>query len=679
MSVPNVQRDLKPLEKHRVWLIIGGAGTLFMCCISTTILVFGSNLRGYTGWGLFLGIMAVVFTLLTFVYSLRKRAWQEKMPATLAKRRGTMMMWMWAHVYLGVLAFMAAVFHAGSGLLTFDLTTGKLLYFVFFLIIFSGVGWRLIYRFVPERAMPEIGNYSQEATIERAQSRRLEMEKLAAGKSETFHQIKEWLIDYQRPLTGLDNLIAQLPADEQTEVPALKKLAESQARAYNRYHRQAHYTNILQGARWVHIPLIGLFVVFLVWHIIGAFDILPKMFPAAMSGFHPAEDCAQCHQAIYDQWRHSMHAHALTSPVTIVQNNQVVMTTLADTDEPDPKRICINCHAPVGAILADGVTLPLEGSFLVSEEFVNEGVNCATCHQFKGESVAAGGGWTDLFLADLRAGSNFSGPYDDAVGNPYHHSETTTVFENPEILCLNCHNVNVDLDGDGEIVAGPDLVLQNTFSEYLEYRENGGTQTCLDCHMPIVPGQTRAAESASIPFEQDFNAPDRIVRDHSFVGVDYPINLRPDEDPQRAQREALLESAALMDLVNVTMLDSTTLSFEVLVTNNDLGHYLPTGFAFSRQMWLEVVVTDDFGNILFTSGVINSNTDDLCDANTMDDPGNPMAQYIIGCDFSDSNLVNFQQKLVSDVDLVDGRVIQVGQETWLQGLEAGAVARVRSF
>ena len=161
MGPTNVQRDLKKYEQHRSWIIIGLAAGLPLCCLSMLIPVFGFNLRGYTAFGVLMGIVAVVLSILTFFYSLRKRTWQEKMPKWLAKRRGTMMMWLWGHVYLGVLALIAAVAHAGYGLFSFNLSSGKLLFAVFAVLVLSGVAWRLIYRVVPSQAQPKIGNYSQ--------------------------------------------------------------------------------------------------------------------------------------------------------------------------------------------------------------------------------------------------------------------------------------------------------------------------------------------------------------------------------------------------------------------------------------------------------------------------------------------------------------------------------------
>src|SRR5262249_42896450 len=155
----------------------------------------------------------------------------------------------------------------------------------------------------------------------------------------------------------------------------------------------------------------------------------------------------------------------------------------------------------------------------------------------------------------------------------------------------------------------------------------GGDQTCITCHMPRLRA-TRAAETAAIPFEQDREAPHREVHDHSFVGVDYPLDTVAVRDPERALREALLRSAAKVDLPRSSLaLRAGTLSFDVTVTNSGTGHNVPTGFAFARQMWLEVTASDASGPF-FTSGVLPSNVSDLCDTATLDEPNSPMRPHV---------------------------------------------------
>src|SRR5262249_43559195 len=219
----------------------------------------------------------------------------------------------------------------------------------------------------------------------------------------------------------------------------------------------------------------------------------------------------------------------------------------------------------------------------------------------------------------------------------------------------------------------------------------GGDQTCITCHMPRLRA-TRVAESAAIPFEQDRDAPAREVHDHSFVGVDYALDSVAVRDPERPLREALLRSAAKVDLPRASIaVRAGTLSFDVTVTNSGTGHNVPTGFAFARQMWLEVTASDASGAFL-TSGVVPNNVSDLCDSATLDEPNNPLRPHVKGCDRSDPQLVNFQRKLVNHFEIArdkDGlpivndkgepKLVQAdnGHEDFLQRLSVGVVDRVR--
>ena len=54
---------------------------------------------------------------------------------------------------------------------------------------------------------------------------------------------------------------------------------------------------------------------------------------------------------------------------------------------------------------------------------------------------------------------------------------------------------------------------------------------------------------------------------------------------------------------------SSEFEVEVKVTNTGAGHGIPTGFTAERQVWIEIVVTDANGNLLFVSGDLDSNKD----------------------------------------------------------------------
>ena len=60
------------------------------------------------------------------------------------------------------------------------------------------------------------------------------------------------------------------------------------------------------------------------------------------------------------------------------------------------------------------------------------------------------------------------------------------------------------------------------------------------------------------------------------------------------------------------------ISGSATITNNT-GHNLPTGFAFARQMWIELVVQETGRGTIFQSGLLAHPGDDLCDDGTFGD------------------------------------------------------------
>jgi hypothetical protein len=278
------------------------------------------------------------------------------------------------------------------------------------------------------------------------------------------------------------------------------------------------------------------------------------------------------------------------------------------------------------------------------------------------------------------------------VGNAFHRSEKGAVFRRPDALCQNCHSVQYDKNGDGRFDRGVDLVLQTLFDEWELYAQSGGAGTCLDCHMP-VKGKGRAADGADVPFEQDQDAPERTLHDHSFVAVDYPLDVPKAREATRARRDRLLRRAATVTVPKDKVVAKPgSLGFSVDITNTGTGHNLPGGFAFVRQMWFEVVVTDASGRALAQSGVLKNVADDLCDASVVDDRQNPMRPFVVGCRRSDPELVNFQQQLVDRIQVVRDEVgnPKVGvrgenlleaqggaKEVVLQFLDSGPVPRIR--
>jgi hypothetical protein len=399
--------------------------------------------------------------------------------------------------------------------------------------------------------------------------------------------------------------------------------------------------------------------------------------------FQPSASCAPCHQGIYYDWASSMHARSITSPLMIAQTNQLHQMELADLATPDPQRFCVTCHSPLSTRFAQQATLPFKVDGCDAPIVPQEGIGCVTCHAYRG-SPSSSKASTSAFLNDFDLGGTYVGPLSDPAESSFHKSEATPLFsERPEELCRSCHDVSLDIDNNGKIEKGLDLILASTFAEYEAYIKKGGAETCLGCHMPVKPGVTRASEAAGI------SAPDRVVHDHRFVGVDYQLDEVAKNDPQRSLREALLKDAAKLLLVNGALKSGGDLAFDVSITSVKAGHNLPTGFAFLRQMWLDVRVLDKDQKELIKSGALRTPADDLCDVGTMTDA---MQFFVYGCLTSDPQLVNFQLQLVDRIDVLRdasntpildgaGEMIPVkpfkGEERWVPLQHGGAVPRTR--
>jgi cytochrome c554/c'-like protein len=397
------------------------------------------------------------------------------------------------------------------------------------------------------------------------------------------------------------------------------------------------------------------------------------------SVFKSSKVCSTCHDALYNQWSGSMHMRALTSPLMIAETNQAVRGPYANVSNPDPKRFCVNCHSPSAARVTTGATLPLGDEATLWKE----GIGCQTCHQFAGKPTNGGGGYSNGFMKDLAPGGTVFGPLANPAQSTAHASARADGFDRPNTMCGNCHNVNFDLDGDGRIEKGRDLVLQQTWDEYvIDYRQRGGGETCISCHMPVVPGLFQATNKPG--------SPTREVHDHSFLGVDYSLDDLAQREATRPSRTALLRDAARLRVEQVAAAGGRV-SFSATITNASTGHNLPTGFAFVRQMWLEVRAFDVGGSVIASSGVLGSPAADLCEAEVLDED-NPLATFVRGCEAGvDSSLVHFQQKLVDRVervrvngeivrDALDQPVLEAapgGREVLVQFLKGGVVARRR--
>ena len=145
--------------------------------------------------------------------------------------------------------------------------------------------------------------------------------------------------------------------------------------------------------------------------------------------YFESSSCRQCHQEIYDEWKASPHAKALSSTFPRLM------------DPTDKQAACLPCHTPQ-PVLETGLDQPP----LTRDQRREEGVSCTTCHQTADGMAAAHTG--------TRGSCNPI--YDARISQPK--------------MCESCHNAHGTVD-------------QWRASRYAQ----DGTD-CLDCHMPKKDG-----------------------------------------------------------------------------------------------------------------------------------------------------------------------------------------------
>ncbi|MEI9951503.1 MAG: hypothetical protein WDO74_21625 [Pseudomonadota bacterium] len=259
MASPSLTRRLRFFERQWPWLTFAVFAALLTAAGVAALDVgafesyelFPSITRGYTFTGVLLGLSSLGLCGISFFYSLRKRGLQEELPFG----KSTMTAWLWAHVYFGLLALLSAALHAGYGLLSLHFSSGKLCFFALFGIVVSGLVWRVIYAVVPRLAARDVGNYSTSASTARADSLSVEIEKLTAGGSPRFHELKAWALSTTPSDIQIRQAAASLPAAEQQRFIDVTALSLVREQALERARKQARYGLLLQGLRVAHVPL----------------------------------------------------------------------------------------------------------------------------------------------------------------------------------------------------------------------------------------------------------------------------------------------------------------------------------------------------------------------------------------------------------------------------------------
>ncbi|VAV90937.1 hypothetical protein MNBD_ALPHA02-652 [hydrothermal vent metagenome] len=167
------------------------------------------------------------------------------------------------------------------------------------------------------------------------------------------------------------------------------------------------------------------------------------------------ESCAECHADKYDEWKTSLHAHAM-SPGFV---GQII------TYDTESANDCMECHAPLAEqkqAFADARTQG-KGHLPAAQGLAAAGNSCAGCH--------------------IRENKRFGPPQRDTdqtgqsdTDNPHGGVFRTADFEKSD-FCASCHQFPQDYAINGK-------PLENTVVEWQASPQAAEGISCQMCHMP---------------------------------------------------------------------------------------------------------------------------------------------------------------------------------------------------
>jgi heme/copper-type cytochrome/quinol oxidase subunit 2 len=336
----------------------------------------------------------------------------------------------------------------------------------------------------------------------------------------------------------------------------------------------------------------------------------------SMSG---SESCgtARCHEQIVKEWKVSAHRYSAMDAAF-----QSVQKVMAEQNGAESTRYCGGCHDPVSLFSGTKNVFTEELTNLAGYQ---EGVSCIVCHAIEETDVKGNANYVitqpNRYMFELDEGSTARFFRDFLLrAYPRYHVETLQhrLFKSPE-FCAACHKQFID----EEINQVGWVQLQNQFDNWRKSRWNEPgnpeeTIECRECHMPLTESHDPASGDV---LDYNRSASDGKHRSHRFLAANQfmPLALKLEgaeehaelterwlrgeiEIPEIADKWRPGPAVPLELVVPDTVTPGEEVRIQAVVTNNKVGHDFPTGPLDIIQAWVEIVVKDQAGNIVFQSG-----------------------------------------------------------------------------
>jgi hypothetical protein len=321
-----------------------------------------------------------------------------------------------------------------------------------------------------------------------------------------------------------------------------------------------------------------------------------------------SQACGDCHQQIYQEWKSSAHRWSSTDPAF-----RAVEKKMIAENGQEATRYCAGCHNPVGLLAGannPGTSLDSPGS--------DEGSSCVVCHSIRSQNGTSQGNGNYL-LAPPRdyLFTRYMGSLGKQVNYflvrsmpTAHKEDLAREFHGTPELCSVCHKQFIDK----EVNHFGWVQLQNQYDDWRKghYHVEGHpekTLECRDCHMRLMPSNDPARLANGMHHSHRFIAANQTVP--LLLGDTEQVRLTEEWLQGRAQVPEIASRWAKGPVVPIRIdapsagVRGKKLSWQVIVTNNKVGHNFPTGPLDLIETWLEVTVLDSKGRELFHSGFLD--------------------------------------------------------------------------
>jgi len=294
--------------------------------------------------------------------------------------------------------------------------------------------------------------------------------------------------------------------------------------------------------------------------IIAAYVVLtPSRYAAEMGkftydDFSDPKQCGVCHGEIHREWQQSLMSQSFTHPWDDVEYFKLALPQALKLEKvADVKAGCIACHAPLAYLAGD---IPPQSPAAGTR--ANEGVSCDVCHGITGSTQEV----PFNFSYKINPGKVKYGSRKDSEPQ-FHEAEYSAFVRSPE-LCANCH--------DEQSPYG--AWVKETYREWKAGPYGKQGVRCQDCHMSYAPGKSALmAKERSDVAHHVFHGP------HFAQKLNGSIDLALYTENSEAKR-------------------GSKVVIQAVLFNGKAGHYIPSGSAEERMLWLEVKASDADGNAI---------------------------------------------------------------------------------